>query len=83
MSKKDKVKHNDKIESNGKVTEAIEVLKVQLQKHSEQSEYHKMMATKAQGALEVLLQLHPDKEAEEMVVNAGAKEDHQEASIAN
>ena len=83
MSKKDKVKNNGTIESNGKVTEVIEALKVQLQEHLQKADYHKMMATKAQGALKVLLQLHPDKEAEKMVVNAGTKEDHQEVSVAN
>ena len=80
MSKKDKVK-NDKIESNGKVTEAVEVLRVQLQEHLQKSEYHKTMATKAQGALEVLLQLHPE-ENENVVVDE-AKNSHQEASVAN
>ena len=80
MSKKDKVKNN-KIESNGKVTEAVEVLRVQLQEHLQKSEYHKTMATKAQGALEVLLQLHPE-ENENVVVDE-AKNSHQEASVAN
>ena len=80
MSKKDKVK-NDKIESNGKVSEAVEVLKVQLQEHLQKSEHHKVMATKAQGALEVLLQLHPE-EKENIVVDQ-AKNSHQEAGVAN
>ena len=81
MSKKDKVKNNDKIESNGKVSEAIEVLRVQLQEHLQKSEYHKTMATKAQGALEVLLQLHPE-ENQNVVVDE-VKDNHQEASVAN
>ena len=80
MSKKDKVK-NDKIESNGKVTEAVEVLRVQLQEHLQKSEHHKTMATKAQGALEVLLQLHPE-ENQNVVVDE-VKDNHQEASVAN
>ena len=79
MSKKDKNNSNNKIESNGKVSEAIEVLRVQLQEHLQKSEYHKTMATKAQGALEVLLQLHP----EENVVVDEVKDNHQEASVAN
>ena len=45
--------------------EAIETLKVQLQDHLKQSEHHKTMALKAQGALEVLLQLHPEEEKSE------------------
>ena len=42
--------------------EAIETLKVQLQEHLQKAEQHRTMATKAQGALEVLLQLHPQEE---------------------
>ena len=81
MSKKDKNNSNNKIESNGKVSEAIEVLRVQLQEHLQKSEYHKTMATKAQGALEVLLQLHPEEN--QNVVADEVKDNHQEASVAN
>ena len=72
MSKESKVMHkevkNNEVESEvkpkDKVAEAIEVLQVQLRDHSAKAEEHKTMATKAQGALEVLLQLHPqDTEA--------------------
>ena len=45
-----------------KAKEAIENLRVQLQEHLRQAEHHRTMATKAQGALEVLLQLHPEEE---------------------
>ena len=45
-----------------KAKEAIETLRVQLKEHLQQADYHKTMATKAQGALEVLLQLHPEEE---------------------
>ena len=45
-----------------KEREAIQNLKVQLKNHLEKAEYHKTMATKAQGALEVLLQLHPEED---------------------
>ena len=45
--------------------EAIENLRVQLKDHLNQAEHHKTMALKAQGALEVLLQLHPEKENSE------------------
>ena len=48
-----------------KVKEVIETLKAQLQEHLRQAEHHRTMATKAQGALEVLLQLHPEKENSE------------------
>tara|TARA_Y100000310_G_C20616798_1_gene781073 strand:- start:241 stop:480 length:240 start_codon:yes stop_codon:yes gene_type:complete len=53
---------NNVAEPIDKAQEAIETLKVQLQEHSRLSEQHRTMATKAQGALEVLLQLHPQKE---------------------
>lgn len=65
----DKVKEKKNVENNiakepevNKEREAIENLKVQLRDHLEKAEYHKTMATKAQGALEVLLQLHPEDE---------------------
>ena len=48
-----------------KEREAIENLRVQLRDHLDKTEFHKTMATKAQGALEVLLQLHPQQENEE------------------
>ena len=35
-----------------------------LKEHLQQVEYHRTMATKAQGALEVLLQLHPEENEE-------------------
>ena len=49
------------VKAEDKTKEAIENLRVQLKNHLEQSDYHKTMATKAQGALEVLLQLHPEE----------------------
>ena len=49
------------VEPEDKAKEAIETLKVQLQEHLQQAEHHRTMATKAQGALEVLLQLHPEE----------------------
>ena len=45
-----------------KVKDAKESLKVQLEEHLKLADQHKTMATKAQGALEVLLQLHPEEE---------------------
>ena len=52
---------DEAVEPATKAKEAIDSLKVQLDEHLKQSDYHKTMATKAQGALEVLLQLHPQK----------------------
>ena len=56
---------NGTVETEDKIREAIENLKVQLEEHLRQSEYHRTMATKAQGALEVLLQLYPEEENSE------------------
>ena len=56
------VKTNNVVEPENKAKEAIDTLRVQLQEHLQQAEHHRTMATKAQGALEVLLQLHPEKQ---------------------
>jgi len=50
--------------NNDKAKEVIESLKVQLVEHQKQAEYHQTMSVKAQGALEVLHQLHPQEEQE-------------------
>ena len=52
------------VDSAEKAKEAIETLRVQLREHLQQAEHHRTMATKAQGALEVLLQLHPEENEE-------------------
>ena len=69
MSKDSKVaekvvenKTNDVVD---KAKEAIQTLRVQLVEHQKQAEYHTTMSVKAQGALEVLLQLHPQREESE------------------
>ena len=59
------IKTNGSLESEDKAKEAIENLRVQLQEHLRQAEHHRTMATKAQGALEVLLQLHPEEDKNE------------------
>ena len=63
MSKNTVAKEETKIDNDlDKIVEAINTLKVQLAEHSKQEQYHHTMAVKAQGALEVLLQLHPQEE---------------------
>ena len=62
-----KIKEKKNVENNvvkeeNKERDAIQNLRVQLKDHLEKAEYHKTMATKAQGALEVLLQLHPEED---------------------
>ena len=73
MSKKtteqavEEVKTNNVVEpvdKDVKAKEAIETLRVQLREHLQQADHHRTMATKAQGALEVLLQLHPEENEE-------------------
>ena len=45
------------------VEESIETMRIQLKEYSEKAEYFKSMTFKAQGALEVLLQLdHKEEE---------------------
>ena len=57
-------KTNNVAEPVDKAKEAIDILRAQLREHVQQSEHHRTMATKAQGALEVLLQLHPEENNE-------------------
>ena len=47
--------------------EIAQTLQTQLNEHQRQANHHQIMATKAQGALEVLLQLIPKEEVEEMI----------------
>ena len=48
--------------------EIAQTLQTQLNEHQSQANHHQTMATKAQGALEVMLQLIPKEEVEEMIV---------------
>ena len=65
VDKEKEVKTNNVAKSEDRSKEAIETLRVQLKEHLQQAEHHRTMATKAQGALEVLLQLHPQEENNE------------------
>jgi hypothetical protein len=56
--------------------EVAQTLQAQLQEHQKQANHHQTMAVKAQGALEVILQLIPKQEVEEMI--AEEKKNHQE-----
>jgi hypothetical protein len=56
--------------------EIAQTLQTQLNEHQRQANHHQTMATKAQGALEVILQLIPKEEVEEMI----AKEDTDNSS---
>ena len=70
-------KDNGKVEevavnSQGKTVEELkeiaQTLQAQLAEHQKQANHHQTMAVKAQGALEVVLQLIPKEEVEEMIV---------------
>ena len=58
-------------ETHGKSVEELkeiaQTLQSQLNEHQKQANHHQVMATKAQGALEVLLQIIPKEEVEEMI----------------
>ena len=52
--------------------EIAQTLQTQLNEHQRQANHHQTMATKAQGALEVLLQLIPKEEVEDMIAKEEA-----------
>ena len=47
--------------------EIAQTLQAQLNEHQKQANYHTTMATKAQGAIEVMIQLIPKEAVEEMI----------------
>ena len=61
----EEVKTNNVAKTENTPKEVIETLRVQLREHLQQAEHHRTMATKAQGALEVMLQLHPEEDSAE------------------
>ena len=58
-------------ETQGKSVEELkeiaQTLQTQLNEHQKQANHHQKMAMKAQGALEVMLQLIPKEEVEKMI----------------
>ena len=67
-------------ETHGKSVEELkeiaQTLQAQLTEHQRQANHHTTMATKAQGALEVMVQMIPQEEVEKMV----AKEEDDNSS---
>jgi hypothetical protein len=63
-TKENNVKEAEVVEPtvDEKAQEAIKNLQLQLNEHRKQADHHTTMAVKAQGALEVMLQLHPQEE---------------------
>ena len=78
MSKKDSKVEEVVANPQGKTVAELkgiaQTLQAQLSEHQKQSNHHQTMAVKAQGALEVILQLIPKEEVEEMI--AQEKEAH-------
>ena len=68
---------NPKGKTVEELKEIAQTLQAQLQEHQKQATHHQTMAVKAQGALEVVLQLIPKEEVEEMITEE-AKENHKE-----
>jgi hypothetical protein len=58
--------------------EIAQTLQTQLNEHQRQANHHSTMATKAQGALEVLLQLIPKEEVEEIIAEETANSNNGE-----
>ena len=58
---------NPKGKTVEELKEIVQVLQTQLQDHQTKANHHQTMATKAQGALEVMLQLIPKQEVEQMI----------------
>ena len=68
---KNKTKEETLASPKGKTVEELkeiaQTLQAQLQEHQKKANHHQTMVVKAQGALEVVLQLIPKEEVEEMI----------------
>ena len=82
-------KDNGKVEEvvanpKGKTVEELkgiaQTLQAQLQEHQKQVNHHQTMAVKAQGALEVILQMVPREEIEEMIAQE-AKDNRENGEV--
>ena len=58
---------NPKGKTVEELKEIAQTLQAQLAEHQKQANYHQTMAVKAQGALEVMLQMIPKEEVKEMI----------------
>ena len=78
---KNKAKEETLANPKGKTVEELkeiaQTLQAQLQEHQKQANHNQTMAVKAQGALEVVLQLIPKEEVEQMITEE-SRENHQE-----
>ena len=71
MSKNNKTEETTIANPKGKTVEElkeiVQTLQTQLQEYRKQTNRYQTMAAKAQGAIEVILQLIPKEEVEEMI----------------
>ena len=78
---KNKTKEETLVNPKGKTVEEMkeiaQTLQTQLQEHQKQATHHQTMAVKAQGALEVMLQMIPKEEVEQMIAEE-SRENHRE-----
>ena len=78
---KNKAKEETLVNPKGKTVEEMkeiaQTLQTQLQEHQKQATHHQTMAVKAQGALEVMLQMIPKEEVEQMIAEE-SNENHKE-----
>jgi hypothetical protein len=88
VSKKQKItKESNVTNSHGKTVEElkeiVQSLQAQLTENQRLAVHHQTMATKAQGALEVMLQMIPKQEVEEMIREEKENENHQKTTENN
>ena len=60
MAEENKVVEKKVEEKKTDPKEVFQSLRVQFNEHQKQAEHHSTMAVKAQGAMEVLIQMHPE-----------------------
>ena len=85
MSKKNQTVEPVLANPQGKTVEEMkeitQTLQTQLQEHQRLATHHQTMATKAQGALEVILQMIPKEEVDQMIAEE-SNENHQKTEEA-
>lgn len=89
MSNKDNKNNPQEVETvvanpQGKTVEELkqvaQTLQLQLNQHQEKANHHQTMATKAQGALEVVLQMIPKEEVEKMIAEENPQRNGQKTN---
>ena len=82
---KNKTKEETLASPKGKTVEELkeiaQTLQTQRQEHQKQANHHQTMMVKAQGALEVVLQLIPKEEVEEMIAQENKNENRENGEV--